>query len=96
MTALKLLVIRCKNIETSKQFYEQLQMEFVQEQHDSGVVHYSTMMNGIVFELYPLQKNQPLDDVRLGFQVKNIAEHCVIVDPDGRKVELYPTHHCRF
>ncbi len=91
MTALKLLVIRCKNIETSKQFYaQQLQVDFVQGKHGTGAVHYSTIMNGVVFELYPLQENQSLDNTRLGFEVKNIAEHCVVVDPDGRNVELYP------
>lgn len=91
MTALKLLVIRCKDIEASKQFYEQLPMEFVKEKHGTGVVHYSTVINDMVFELYPLQKNQSLDNTRLGFQVKNVAEHRVLVDPDGRKIELYPT-----
>jgi len=102
---LKLLVIRCKDINKSRQFYEQLGCEFKEEKHEKGPVHYSSEREGFVFELYPAQKIE-IDNTRLGFEIENLAslgdgievveilEHNnikvrVVIDPDGRKIELY-------
>jgi len=102
---IKLLVIRCKDIKKSRQFYEQLGHGFIEEKHENGPVHYSSVREGFVFELYPAQKSEK-DNTRLGFEVENlellgseievveIIEHNnvkvkVAIDPDGRKIELY-------
>jgi len=102
---LTLLVLRCSNIEKSKEFYEKLSFSFIKEQHGKGPIHYSTMIGSLVLELYPLGKSN-IDNIRLGFIIdnKNILEDenieivseysfnnkitYVIVDPDGRKVEI--------
>ncbi|VAW72192.1 hypothetical protein MNBD_GAMMA12-2067 [hydrothermal vent metagenome] len=102
---LKLLVIRCRNIEISKEFYSVLGIDFKKEKHDVGPTHYSAEFNDVVFELYPANSGE-IDKTRLGLEVPglskltgalNILEEYeynstkvkVIVDPDGRKIELY-------
>lgn len=106
---LNLLVLRCKNIKTSKIFYEKLGLKFQEEQHTKGPLHYSTYVGGMVMELYPLQDGYNVENNRLGFvldiedidtyldqvSVKIISKYefdnkhiVVVVDPDGRKVEL--------
>lgn len=106
---LNLLVLRCKNIETSKTFYEKLGLKFIKEQHGKGVVHYSTYIGELVMELYPLKEGFKVENSRLGFsldvedidkyldkiQVEAVSKYefdasetYVVVDPDGRKIEV--------
>lgn len=68
-----LLVLRCKKLQASKQFYEQLGFSFVEEQHGRGPVHYSSKDAGFVFELYPLDSSESVDNTRLGFSVEDVG-----------------------
>ena len=70
---ISLLVIRCKDIEASKHFYQLLGLSFTKEKHGSGPVHYSCECDGFVFELYPNKAGSPLDNNRLGFNVSDLA-----------------------
>ena len=102
---ISLLVIRCRDIEASRNFYESLGMSFVKERHGSGPEHYSFTEDACVFELYPNKGEMPNDNIRLGFTVQNVAgiinkvsplesyvyagrRIYVVIDPDGRKVEI--------
>lgn len=101
---ISLLVIRCKDIEVSKDFYQMLGLSFIKEKHGNGPIHYSCEYNGCVFELYPNKGRPPQDNNRLGFKVSSLANIInnvptnsyefagkviyVIDDPDGRKVEI--------
>ena len=67
-TYLNLLVLRCKDIEKSKEFYEKLKLIFIKEQHGKGPIHYSTSMGNLVIELYPSTQNI-IDNTRLGFSI---------------------------
>ena len=87
---LTLLVIRCTNIEESKSFYESLDITFIEEQHGKGARHYAANIKGVVFELYPLQKGEQLDNTRLGFLSHSVTNKSILIDPDGRKVEITP------
>ena len=69
-----LLVIRCKDIEISKSFYQGFGLSFVKEKHGKGPTHYSCEHDGCVFELYPNNDEQPKDNNRLGFKVLDIAK----------------------
>lgn len=99
--SLSLLVLRCQDIEKSKEFYSTLGMEFKREQHGAGPEHYAYERNGFVLELYP---GKP-DNTRLGFKVLNLenaiaeltarghevkqtSKRALAKDPDGRTVEL--------
>ncbi|WP_417389285.1 VOC family protein [Gimesia sp.] len=66
---LNLLVLRCRDIEVSRLFYEQLGIEFQKEKHGSGPEHYAVVFDDTVFELYPLKEDEPVDRSRLGFAV---------------------------
>lgn len=71
---LKLLVIRCKNIDVSKQFYETLGFAFKKEKHGQGAEHFASSSAGFVFELYPLKAHSEFTPLRLGFQLPDITE----------------------
>ena len=67
---LNLLVIRCKNIAKSKQFYEKLLgLKFIKEQHGKGAIHFATYVGKTVVELYPLTEGSAIENIRLGFSV---------------------------
>ena len=102
---ISLLVIRSKNIDTSKDFYEEiLRLKFNAEKHGNGPEHFSTIIDGTVFEIYPKGRLETTG-LRLGFKIEDIElcikrlrerdisfEHngdsIVIVDPDGHKIEI--------
>ncbi|MDN3555495.1 VOC family protein [Halomonas maura] len=69
-----LLVLRCKELEASKRFYELLGFRFVKEQHGDGPIHYASQDAGMVFELYPLREGESVDNARLGFRVPNLEQ----------------------
>ncbi|MBJ7539712.1 VOC family protein [Marinomonas transparens] len=71
---ISLLVLRCQDIEISKDFYQLLGLTFVKEKHGSGPAHYSCEYDGCVFELYPNKGEPPEDRNRLGFKVLNRTE----------------------
>ena len=70
---ISLLVIRCQDIEVSKDFYQLLGLSFVKEKHGAGPTHYSCEHDGCVFELYPNKGDIPQDNNRLGFNVSDLA-----------------------
>ncbi|MCK5855414.1 MAG: VOC family protein, partial [Sulfurovaceae bacterium] len=82
MPQLNLLVIRCNDIEESRCFYEKLGFSFIKEQHKNSPIHYSSTVNELVFELYPLKKGEKLDNTRLGFKIKKLVNKTNTIDPD--------------
>ena len=72
--AVNLLVLRCKDIEVTRRFYEQLGLAFVEEKHRSGPQHYSWESGGFVLELYPAAEGQAPDNVRIGFSTPLLAD----------------------
>lgn len=81
---INLLVLRCKELQVSKQFYELLGFRFVKEQHGDGPVHYSSQDAGFVFELYPLGDGGSLDSSRLGFFLENLSHILPGLDLKGQ------------
>jgi len=72
--AVNLLVLRCKDIERTRHFYEQLGLSFVEEKHGNGPRHYAWETAGFVLELYPAAEGQLPDNVRIGFSTPSLAE----------------------
>lgn len=109
-----LIVLRCADLDRSRQFYEALGFRFEAEQHGGGPPHLSAVTkSGLVLELYPASDGHgvgrgTIGDIRLGFAVESSADvlttlgasgfpvpqpspagaPVVVVDPDGRRVEL--------
>lgn len=72
--AVNLLVLRCKDIEITRRFYEGLGMAFTKEKHGTGPEHYAWENAGFVLELYPVKDDQVPDSVRLGFSTPLLAD----------------------
>ena len=72
--AVNLLVLRCKDIELTRRFYEHLGLVFVEEKHGTGPQHYAWESGGFVLELYPAAEGQPPDNVRIGFSTALLAD----------------------
>jgi lactoylglutathione lyase len=70
--ALTLLVLRCSDILASKRFYEALGLEFQLEQHGDGPEHWSSVVGGLVLELYPAGRREA-SICRLGFRVPDVV-----------------------
>jgi lactoylglutathione lyase len=72
---LTLLVLKTRQIEKLLVFYRSLGIEFVEEQHRKGPIHYAGKLGETVFELYPATGDDSVDaEVRLGFSVPNLIE----------------------
>jgi catechol 2,3-dioxygenase-like lactoylglutathione lyase family enzyme len=69
--ALDLLVVKSKDIDRSRAFYEELGLSFVREKHGSGPYHHISQDLGVPFELYPT-KSKVENHVALGFSVNCI------------------------
>ena len=75
MGTLSLVVIRCRDLEHSRLFYERLGLDFVRHRHGAGAEHLACEKGALVFELYPRRsENDDTTAVRLGFRVRALAE----------------------
>jgi len=55
-------------------FYKALGIDFHEEQHGDGPVHWAADLNGIVMEIYPAKSAEEVDvTTRLGFDVNDAA-----------------------
>lgn len=80
--ALTLIVLRCSDIERSRDFYESLGLRFASEKHGSGHAHYSTRIGSIVLELYP-QTDAETRGLRIGFSVVDLSATLQLVGHNG-------------
>jgi catechol 2,3-dioxygenase-like lactoylglutathione lyase family enzyme len=74
-----LLVLRCGDLATSLAFFRAVGLEFVEERHGSGPLHYAATMGELVVELYPRAKagspgDSGCDPARLGFTVPALED----------------------
>ena len=84
---LNLLVLRSRNIEAAKEFYEKLGFNFTREKHGNGPEHYSTTDPGFVFEIYPNKIESEFEAVRIGFDLTNVTEVTRIIVPVSKREE---------
>lgn len=78
---INLLVLKSADIEGSVAFYENLfNIDFQRHSHNGGAIHYSADIKGMIFEIYPVNRNKffiqnhAANIVRFGFQVESISE----------------------
>lgn len=74
MKDLNLLVLRCRDLEASRKFYECVGMTFAKHAHGSGPEHYACEESSGVIELYPAGPDQSVDATGLGFATKEIQK----------------------
>ncbi|WP_437274446.1 VOC family protein [Sorangium sp. So ce375] len=66
------VVLRCADLERSRQFYEGLGLRLSPEQHGNGPKHYACNVGGMVLELYPL-RDKTTSGLRLGLVVSDLG-----------------------
>ena len=73
-TELSLLVLKTQQLDVVKSFYEHLGIEFEQERHGEGPVHYAARLGQLVFELYPANNDLSDSTTRVGFVVEELQD----------------------
>lgn len=88
---LTMLVLKSPRLGQVKRFYEALGIDFAEEQHPSGPVHFAGRVGGILLELYPLT-DEVLDEnsVRLGFAVRDLEGTMDRLHAAGAPVVSHP------
>ena len=72
MRSLNLLVLRCRDLEASRTFYELLGLRFTKHAHGAGPEHYAHEDERGVFELYPTSALDAAGATGLGFAVADL------------------------
>jgi predicted enzyme related to lactoylglutathione lyase len=72
---LRLLVVKTRHLDRTRTFYQTIGIQFVEERHGDGPVHYAGQASGTTIEVYPWPEDGPAPDasVRLGFNVTDIG-----------------------
>ena len=73
MSDLNLLVLRCRDLEASRAFYQRLGLTFAPHTHGSGPLHYAAEAHDFTLELYPAPADDYADQTGLGFTVPDLA-----------------------
>lgn len=92
VVSLSLVVIKAGDIEKLKNFCEKIGLEFKQEQHGKGPVHWAALVGDTVFEIYPLRTGERVDKIRLGFRVEDLDAVVAKLIANGYRV-LTPLQH---
>lgn len=90
--SLTLLVLKTRQVEQLRLFYQTLGVDLVEEKHGTGPVHFAGRAGDVVIEVYPLPDDgTPVDSsTRLGFAVKNVAEVISALERIGTKIVTLP------
>ncbi|RYG56290.1 glyoxalase/bleomycin resistance/extradiol dioxygenase family protein [bacterium] len=86
---LSLLVLRTPEPKALLPFYEALGLEFVEEQHGNGPLHFSSTLGEFVLEIYPLKagmSDENLNTPMLGFRVDSLDETLEKLRAAGAKI----------
>ncbi len=89
---LTLLVLRTRQVEQLRAFYQTLGVDLVEEQHGKGSVHFAGRAGDVVIEVYPFPDDgNPVESfIRLGFAVENVAEVIQALEGIGIKIVTPP------
>lgn len=90
--SLTLLVLKTRQVEQLRHFYQTLGIDFSEEQHGTGPVHYAGRVGAVVIEIYPLPDDgTPLDaSMRLGFAFDDVAQALQALQGIGTKIVTPP------
>lgn len=73
---LSLVVLKTRQVDALRTFYGAIGIDFAEEQHGRGPVHFAGRVGDVVLEVYPLSKRDASADAttRLGFVVEGLSE----------------------
>lgn len=69
---MNLTVLRSPDIDRASKFYAGMGLFFTKHRHGTGPEHYSSCVNGFVFEIYPQGNHPPTTGTRIGFAVDDV------------------------
>jgi lactoylglutathione lyase len=77
--SLNLMVLRTANVDSVLEFYRAVGLEFVQEQHGTGPIHYACEMPRLVIEIFPAEAGSAPERksggaTMLGFTVASVDD----------------------
>jgi predicted enzyme related to lactoylglutathione lyase len=86
--SLTLLVLKTRQVEQLRRFYQMLGIELTEEKHGKGPIHYAGRLGDMVIEVYPLPDDgSPVDSsTRLGFAVEDLAEVIRALEGVGTRI----------
>ena len=88
---LNLVVLRSPDIDRAASFYREMGLLFTRHSHGAGPVHYSSEVDGLVFEIYPLASaSTPTVSTRIGFRVDSVDEIVPLLARLGAKIVTAP------
>ncbi len=73
MTTPNLVVLRCRDLERSRAFYQLLGLTFASHAHGKGPTHYANETPDFLLELYPAPTPDYTDQTALGFAVDDLS-----------------------
>jgi predicted enzyme related to lactoylglutathione lyase len=90
-----LIVLRTAHVESTLAFYRAFGLEFAEEQHGSGPIHFSSEVNGTVLEIYPgaegsAPPRQNGGATMLGFRVGSVDTIVTLLQQLGAQVVSAP------
>lgn len=88
-----LLVLRTADPEKLLPFYKAIGLQFIQEQHGSGPIHFSSTMGEVVLEIYPLKAGATAENLNmpmLGFRVDSLDQTMASLQAVGAKISGEP------
>lgn len=71
---MNLTVLRSSDIDRASKFYGEMGLVFTKHRHGKGPEHYASVVDGFVFEIYPLGSQPPTIGTRIGFSVDDVDE----------------------
>lgn len=83
--ALTLLVLRCRDIEKSRAFYDGIGLVLSAEQHGDGPRHYSACIGPSLLELYP-HSGADSRGLRIGLRVTDLSRALACAERLGGRV----------
>jgi predicted enzyme related to lactoylglutathione lyase len=90
--SLTLLVLKTRQVDRVRAFYETLGIAFTEEQHGTGPRHHAGRVGDVVIEMYPLPDDGTFDtSTRLGFSVSDLPEAVQALHGLGSTVVKQPT-----
>jgi lactoylglutathione lyase len=88
---MNLVVLRSPDIHRAAKFYRELGLLFTLERHGNGPEHFTSSVNGFVFEIYPLKDGQtPTTSTRIGFMVDSVDQLVVLLQTIGAEIVSNP------
>ncbi|MBE9063361.1 VOC family protein [cf. Phormidesmis sp. LEGE 11477] len=87
-----LLVLRSPDIERAATFYSQMGLLFTKHAHGNGPKHYTSTVDGFVFEIYPARSSDDTTTrTRLGFSVDDVDSIVEMLLEIGATLRTKPT-----